>query len=119
MIYKRNSSSPFNQYGLGVFEMRCCYSSKASNFLGAFIRDDANNGNKILGAVNDTLTPGWHHVVMNTDADGRAYMFMDGVLIDSSEVTAGTYEIAGFPLIVGNAGGDTDEFTGKTDDIRL
>jgi len=58
-------------------------------------------------------------VVMNTDADGRAYMFMDGVLIDSSEVTAGTYEIAGFPLIVGNAGGDTDEFTGKTDDIRL
>ncbi|MEM6265734.1 MAG: LamG-like jellyroll fold domain-containing protein, partial [Bacteroidota bacterium] len=114
------NSNPIHQDGYGVFEMVCCYSSKASNYLGSFTRDDANSSNKILGAVNDTLTPGWHHVAYTNDLDGRAYIYMDGQLVDSSDVGTGTYVVAGFPLIVGaDNANNSDNYEGKIDDIRL
>ena len=57
---------------------------------------------------------------MLNDADGRAFMYLDGQLIDSSDVGTGTYQVPGYPLIIGaDNAAQSDNFTGKIDDVRL
>ncbi len=120
IIYKWNGQVPNEQYGIGVLGLQCCYTSFPSNYISSFNRHDQNFNDKILSGERDTLSSDWYHVVLNNSISGKAFLYINNHLVDSSANSSGTFEILGKPLIVGATGYfDRQFFSGKIDEIRI
>ena len=63
----------------------------------------------------------WHHVGVTYDRDGNAQLYFDGVA-DGAAVDISGVNLtmnSGNDLLIGIRNGDTDDFTGEVDDVRL
>lgn len=65
------------------------------------------------GTYNDNS---WHHVVGVADRDGDGYLYIDGILINSSSLSTETGSTGTAAIKIGSISND---FTGLIDDVRI
>lgn len=125
ILQKREIVYPFTLWGLNAGESPQNYVE--SKYVLFSHREDGLDPTlgtrKYVAKPSGVLEQGWHHLVVLNDISARAYLYVDNVLIDSSEAIAGTGEVAGYPLMAGASNDPNDGifnfFNGKIDDIRL
>ena len=118
VILKRQESGSYEQYGL--FFSESIYSSSSSRKIQALTR---KSGSEQKLATSASLANGWHMLTLTFDYDSTTKLYVNGALIDESEVKAFTqnFSVAGHPLEIGRNQdtGTASHFQGKVDDFRF
>ncbi|MEM7373005.1 MAG: LamG-like jellyroll fold domain-containing protein [Bacteroidota bacterium] len=124
ILQKRQNITPFAMYSLNMGHSPQNY--VPDDFVFFQHREDGFNASSVLKYVaspEDSLSVGWHHIVITNEINGRATLYVDNKVIGTSESGPGNVQISTYPLLVGGSidppGTPNNFFKGKMDDIRL
>jgi len=125
ILNKRRPIAPFSQYSISLDNFPYDNITDEVDYVAFYQRLDNETGGQVDKRIyNPTaiITENWHQITVTNDSEGKAFLYVDNKLIDSTEFRNGSTQVIGYPLIIGGVTATNvinGYFKGKIDDIRL